>query len=408
MVTEEVRRALGVVQTPPGLVDFMVALARPIKKPSRVLEPACGDCPFLEAFARRYGYEHHFVGVEIHGETARRARERVPFATVVEGDFLLWEPEEGGFDIIIGNPPYGIIGDEKHYPIHTLKERKELYKKRFLTWQGKFNIYGAFIEHAVRLLNPGGQLVFVVPASWLVLDDFSRLRVHLALMGHLSIYHLGKAFKGRNVSVVVLVLKKGGRGLDLYEGTLLRVSKAGYDGDLIRFETPETRAWEEGGVPLGGLFRIHFAARSPEVRAHPGVTDKPREGFVPILTGRNLKPGWIDYETPYSGLWMPREAAPTLRPFYGFPHLVVGHTKGVRVVAAVDWKCYPWREEFHLIPRTEGIDLEKVAAYLNSESVQAYMYTLYRDFVPHVTRTMLKRLPLPREVLLHNFMQELL
>jgi hypothetical protein len=47
---------------------------------------------------------------------------------------------------------------------------------------------------------------------------------------------------------------------------------------------------------------------------------------------------------------MPPEDAPRLRAFYALPHIVVAHTKGTRVVAAVDRRCYPWREEFHLVP----------------------------------------------------------
>lgn len=394
-------RALGAVATPPKLVRFMVELAAPNKSRSRVLEPACGDAPFLAAFAARFGTHHTFVGVDVDPTVFRQARVRVPFAEFIEEDFLLWEPGQT-FDIIIGNPPYGIIGDASHYPIHIFKERKPLYKRRFQTWRGKYNIYGAFLEQAVRLLAPGGRLVFVVPASWLVLDDFIHLRAFLAREGALHVYYLGKVFKGRNVSVVVLRFEKGGQGLKLYDHQTLITEKSQYEGDIIRFETSEWLEFERRGLPLERFFVIRFAARSPEIRRHPAVRTHPEPGLVPVLTGRNLKPGWIDYEHSYSGLWMPREAAPSLRPFYGFPHIVVAHTKGVRVVAAVDTRCYPWREEFHLLPKggQMGVrDLERVVAYLNSPIVQEYVGFLYRDFVPHLTKTMLKRLPLPPDLL---------
>ena len=140
---------------------------------------------------------------------------------------------------------------------------------------------------------------------------------------------------------------------------------------------------------------IYFAARSPEIRRHPSVVKEPKEGLVPILTGRNLKPGWIDYETCHSGLWMPREEAPSLRFFYAFPHIVVGHTKGARVVAALDERCYPWREEFHLVPKIPGLDERKLVQHLNSEPVQWYVRTLYRDLVPHLTMTQLRLVPVP-------------
>ncbi len=103
-------RALGAVPTPKELVGFMVTLAKPPKERCLVLEPACGDCPFLEAFAERYGHNHEFVGIDIDPEAVYRAKAKLPFANILEGDFLLWQPHER-FDIVIGNPPYGIIGD---------------------------------------------------------------------------------------------------------------------------------------------------------------------------------------------------------------------------------------------------------------------------------------------------------
>ncbi|MGQ9487825.1 MAG: Eco57I restriction-modification methylase domain-containing protein [Armatimonadota bacterium] len=385
----DIARALGVVHTPDHIVEFMVHLAEPNISPCDVLEPACADAPFLQAFTRRYGSQHRLIGVEIHPTP------ELSFATLYNTDFLLWDTDEQ-FDIIIGNPPYGIIGDSSHYPIHLLKERKARYRARYNTWRGKYNIYGAFIEKAVNLLKPTGKLIFIVPASWLVLDDFKELRALLACMGKVTVFYLGKVFPKRNVSAVVLVLERGKQGLQLYDGMLrLVVRKEHYAGEMIRFETEQWLQMEREGTPLDALFHIRFAARSPEIRQHPATRNQPGDGLVPVLTGRNLRAGWIDYETCYSGYWFPRERASELRPFYAFPHLVVAHTKGTSVVAAVEERCYPWREEFHLLPKEE-VNLQAVSDYLNSEPVQRYVRSLYRDFVPHLTATMLRSLPIPQ------------
>ncbi len=56
--SQERRRALGMVATPPEVVSWMVALAAPQRPRVRVLEPACGDAPFLTAFADRYDTAH--------------------------------------------------------------------------------------------------------------------------------------------------------------------------------------------------------------------------------------------------------------------------------------------------------------------------------------------------------------
>ncbi len=390
-------RSLGQVETPSEVVSFMVSLAQ-AHIGGKVLEPACAHGPFLKAFRGTHGTAYRFVGVEIDP----KALDLPPWAKGILADFLLWEPGEA-FDLILGNPPYGIVGEAGKYPIHVLKGVKDLYKKTFSTWRGKYNLYGAFVEKAVRLLKPGGTLVFVVPATWLVLDDFSLLRSFLAREGKTEVYYLGEVFPRRRVSAVVLRFKKRGNGLILWD--VKRVGKEfvpelweqypDWRGEMIRFETEETRRLEASGTPLGELFDIYFAARSTEFKRHPAVKMEPGPGLVPVLTGRNLKPGWIDYERNASGLWMPKERARELREFYGTPHLVVAHTKGTRVVAAWDERAYPWREEFHLLPK-EGIrlDIQALVQWLNSEAMQNHVRTLYRDFVPHLTLRMLERIPL--------------
>lgn len=398
-------RSLGAVDTPPSVVDFMVSLANLSKgKRARVLEPACGMCPFLDALNERYP-NLSCQGIDIDGSIVAKARRAHPSFNLKVADFLLWQPAIR-YDLVIGNPPYGIIGDASHYPIFVLKNRKERYRQICETWRGKYNIYGAFIEKGVKLLAPGGRLVFVVPASFMVLDDFQKLRRFLAQAGRVSVHYLGSVFPGRTVTAVVLVLTQGEAGLELWDHGKAVLRRPEYHGEMIRFETEATRRFHEDGTTLGRLFNIHFAARSPEIRRHPLVSVNQKNGFVPILTGRNLKSGWIDYETPYSGLWMPRKAAPTLRSFYGFPHLVIGHTKGSRLVAAVDRRCYPWREEFHLVPRVNGINLDAFTRYLNSQDVQDYLRTLYRDLIPHLTMTQLKSLPVPKEMVSIAILEE--
>ncbi len=394
-------KAYGAVSTPVEIVDFMLSTSG-IKKWQglKILEPGCGFCDFLTRIYAK-NPDNEFVGVEVNNQIYDTIVHLYPHFKLHFSDFLLWDTDEK-YDIVIGNPPYGIIGDETHYPIHVLRDKKVLYKKSSSTWHGKFNIYGAFIEKGLKLLKDAGRLVFIVPTTFMILDEFKFLRKFLAVSGRVKVFYLGPGmFKGKNVSTVVLAIYKGLTGIDLYEveglqGITLCHSSDTYDGSMIRFDIPETRLFEEGTRPLGDFFSFHFAARSPEVKGHPLVSKELGQGLVPVLTGRNLHAGWIDYDRNYSGLWMPREAAPSLRSFYALPHIIVGHTKGGKLVAAVDQQCYPWREEIHLVPKLKGLDLDEITLYLNSEAVQRYMHMLYKDITPHVTITQLKQLPVRR------------
>jgi len=401
ILERDIWKTYGAVSTPVEIVDFMLEVSGIEKwQGLRILEPGCGFCDFLNRIYIKHPH-NEFVGIEVNRKVYDMAVSLNPQFRLVFSDFLLWNTDEK-YDIIIGNPPYGIIGDKSHYPIHVLREKKAYYKKLSSTWYGKFNIYGAFIEKGLKLLKDGGRLVFIVPATFMILDDFKFLRKLLAISGRVKVFYLGpRMFKGKTVSTVILTVCKGLTGIELYEveelkKTVQYYSRDGYDGSIIRFDSPKTLHFEEGTSPLVDFFSFHFAARSPEVKRHLLVSQEPREGLVPVLTGRNLHPGWIDYDHCYSGLWMPREAAPSLRSLYAFPHIVVGHTKGGKLVAAVDKQCYPWREDIHLVPKMDELDLNAITLYLNSEHVQQYMHMLYKDITPHVTITQLKQLPIRR------------
>lgn len=62
----------------------------------------------------------------------------------------------GGFDIIVGNPPYGMIFDEA--------ERKYIAGKYTNSRDNK-NAAMVFIEKALSLLKPGGYFAFIIPKS---------------------------------------------------------------------------------------------------------------------------------------------------------------------------------------------------------------------------------------------------
>ncbi|MGQ9806458.1 MAG: TaqI-like C-terminal specificity domain-containing protein [Chlorobiales bacterium] len=397
------KKELGAVYTPKVIIDFMLSrLKCSDSQTLSVLEPACADAPFLSAFQEKFGKQHALVGVEI--DTDAMPKPDLENFEFRGEDFLLWKTDRC-FDVVLGNPPYGIIGHESHYPISALKAVKAEYRARSSTWRGKYNIYGAFIEQSVKLLKPNGQLCFIVPSTWLVLDDFILLRKFLAEQGELHVHYLGKAFTSVNVVAVVLHFIKNGENQNvpcaahLYDRETLRVKWENYSGDLITFEDDFTRQFERRNqARLGDLFHIHFAARSPEVKKSAIVFSEKAEDRTPLLTGRNLKPNAIDYETNYTGLYVEQYRAKELRAFYGFPHIVVGHTKGAKVVAAFDERCYAWREEFHLVPKRR-ISEKAVVAYLNSEQVQRYVATLYRDLTPHLTKTQLARLPIPTDLL---------
>ena len=76
--------------------------------------------------------------------------------------YFLWKlefsrifKEKGGFDIVIGNPPY--IGFQK-------VTNKEYYKEKYISANGKYDFYVLFIENGLRLLKENGTISYICPS----------------------------------------------------------------------------------------------------------------------------------------------------------------------------------------------------------------------------------------------------
>jgi hypothetical protein len=76
----------------------------------------------------------------------------------------------GGFDCIIGNPPYVFTRETI-----TTPDRNYYSEKYVLGWE-KQNTYMLFMEQLLRLLNPTGLGGFIVPNSWLTIESAKLLR----------------------------------------------------------------------------------------------------------------------------------------------------------------------------------------------------------------------------------------
>jgi hypothetical protein len=73
----------------------------------------------------------------------------------------------GGFDAVIGNPPYGAIFDT---------DEKQYLKSHFESIVGKYDSYGFFIERGLSLLLDGGRLGYIIPHTWLTIVEAQTLR----------------------------------------------------------------------------------------------------------------------------------------------------------------------------------------------------------------------------------------
>jgi type I restriction-modification system DNA methylase subunit len=127
-----------------------------------------------------------------------------------------WEKEfpeimkKGGFDAVIGNPPY--------IRIQTMKEwaplEVEIYKEHYTSAsKGNYDIYVVFVERGLDLLIKSGRLGFILPHKFFNAQYGEPLRGFLAKGKHLSeVVHFSdqQVFAGATNYTCLLFLNKTG------------------------------------------------------------------------------------------------------------------------------------------------------------------------------------------------------
>ncbi len=226
----------GIFYTPPALIEHlldMAAAAGTDWRTTRVLDPACGGGGFLAAAAARMAatlgdaepalvlkqLEHRLHGFELDpfgawlaqaaldlhlAPLGRAAGRRVPVMVSTRDSLDLRRDEEGSFDLVVGNPPYGRVTP----PL----SRRAVFARSVY---GHANLYGLFTDAALRWAAEGGLVAYVTPTSMLSGLYHKALRALLAQEGPPAAVHLvaerSGVFEDVLQETLLAVYRRGGR-----------------------------------------------------------------------------------------------------------------------------------------------------------------------------------------------------
>ncbi len=119
----------------------------------------------------------------------------------------------GGFDCVIGNPPYlRVQGLRENY-----EEESKFYERKYKSATGRFDFYVLFMERGFSLLNKGGILSFILPHKFINADFGTGIRKFVydnKALHYLVHFGAEQVFDKASVYTCVIGLSHGNKKFD--------------------------------------------------------------------------------------------------------------------------------------------------------------------------------------------------
>jgi len=350
-------------------------------------------------------------------ENAFEWRFEFPEVLSDDGDFV-------GFDVVIGNPPYGALfsATEKSY-----------IKSNYQFCDYQFDIYMTFFERSYNLLKDLSQLCFIVPNTWLLNLKtpnirkllFSRFTTHNVRAYNFPVFEeavvdtiIVSAEKKNDItgSMTVQIIDRNG---DLIENQFSKKELSEnyqshvniYLSDfasMIDFKFSTLLKLDNVAKITQGTKPFQKGKGKPKqdektMQAKPFVqTFKKDETFRPLLRGSLINKYVITWNDDYYislGDWL---AEPRYSANYEAPEKIIIRQTGSSLIAAIDNQQFVVRDNLYTIISTNKEYSEYIIlACLNSKLMNWYYQNIVNNEVgealAQVKRGHLATLPIPKK-----------
>jgi len=320
--------------------------------------------------------------------------------------------ENGGFDAVIGNPPWV---DIKGHPQELVK----YYFQKFNTTSNRINLYSIFIEKGLSILSNKGIFGFIIPNSILYQSSYEKIRQQI-----LSNYTIDKivrlpdnVFQNVKAETIILNISKNKNQTDclLYDRkeSIFEISNE----NCKEYKQLDTKEWlnnefvafdifsknreiellgriEKGKTELINLcditlgitpydkYKGHTPQQIKNKIFHSNI--KKDDTFKPLLDGADVKRYsviWNKQKYLSYGSWL---GAPREKRFFITPRILVRQIVSgnpLRIYAGyTELELYNTQSVFNIISKDEGrLNTKYLLAILNSNLMNFYHSHKYLD-----------------------------
>ena len=327
--------------------------------------------------------------------------------------FFLWHTwfydvfSHGGFDIVIGNPPYVNIANFKD------DYTRKLYQSSFYTVKNKSDLYSIFTEQAYALLKEKGLCTYIFSNSWLGTDSFSLFRQFLVRKTKVKLLVdlPDKVFINATVKTCIIqyskeFVEKNAIALWNYDG--IKFSPIGHylTYDNIKQYENYPFSFEKGiclskvnVILLGDIADFSLGIKTSNDKRF--ISTIPfREDCYKLIRGRCIE----RYNTPTSTEWIWYRpdlfmekvgAGPRQLEYFLTPQKIVIQDIATEICATIDENKYLCNDTINIIYNVNhSFSFKYILGILNSKAVRFWHKKVFPEGL-HVKIYQLKTVPIP-------------
>ncbi|MBK9729011.1 MAG: N-6 DNA methylase [Saprospiraceae bacterium] len=305
-----------------------------------------------------------------------------------------------GFDIVIGNPPYGA---------KLSADDKKLYYSIYKHQDYQLDTYLLFIEKSFQMMKPNAVNAFIIPNTWLINLKLEKFRKYI--VDHntiLNIVHYHKSvFENAVVDTQVVIFKKQISNnnlvqileyIDIEKPSITTINQDKWknlNGEPINIFINESSqaiidVIKQNDNPLSSICNVVIGMKPYQVgKGKPKQTkevvderifdavEKLDDTYRELLRGKDIN----KYVTLWDGKrWIQYGdflAEPRYSANFDLPEKIVIRQTSDRLIATLDTKKFVCMNNLHIVnPKDKNYNLKYVLAIINSRLMDFYYETL--------------------------------
>ncbi len=361
-----------------------------------------------------YSFKDKYIDTATRYIENNRNKHNLPYSKELEkliSEFVLTQEQafvdeyKGGFDVVIGNPPYVLC-----QPSNTNENTLNYYKK-FEVASYKIDLFHLFFEKGIQILKEKGKLGFITPNTYLTNKYIQKLRNYILQNTFINevINYNDVVFIDAGVDVATILLTKENKQNDTID--IFSFQK----GDIKLITQKSQKEWNEDSEQIFNLktnfiFKFKDCLKLEEIgNTYFGIQafdrkisisyEQINDNYLPIIDGsevirfQNSMPNkyfnFISENIKSGGDWN----------IYLKDRIVISQIGQVPKVGLCDSKILTSNTIYNLYIVDSNYTLKYLFTILNSKLIKQYWMSKYndnKDLFPKIKGFQLKQLPIKK------------